>query len=124
MSTYPIVGAFYRPPAKALLEVLPIGTQLMLMAEPDNAYDPNAIAVWLNTTDIPEASFAKLEELLPNYGTDVDTVKASEAHHVGYIPKEMAKSLRDNEVVKVETIVIASFSLSSSGAPRVRLSDT
>ena len=45
MNTFPIVGAYYHPPAKALIDALAVDTPLLLIAEPDNAYDPNAIAV-------------------------------------------------------------------------------
>ena len=34
--TLPIVGAFYRPPAEAILKVLPVGAKLSLFAEPEN----------------------------------------------------------------------------------------
>lgn len=124
MSTYPLVGAFYRPPAKALIDVLPIGTPLTLIAEPENQYDPNAVAVWLYSRDIPEgAAHDKLSETLPAFGTDLDTVLSQEAWHLGYIAKEMAKQLRENDVVPIDSPIEGSFSLSSGGAPRVRLTD-
>lgn len=41
----PLVGAFHRPPAKTVLEVLPIGTTLLLVPEPENPYDAGAIRV-------------------------------------------------------------------------------
>ena len=43
----PLVGAHFRPPAKALIQSLPVGQVLRLSREPDNQYDTNAIQVWL-----------------------------------------------------------------------------
>lgn len=124
MSTYPLVGAFYRPPAKALIDVLPIGTPLTLIAEPENAYDPFAVAVWLYSRDIPEGNaHEKLRETLPPFGTDLETVLSQEVHHLGYIAKELARKLREEDTVPVDSPVEGTFSLSSGGAPRVRLTD-
>lgn len=124
MSTYPIVGAFYRPPAKALIDVLPIGTPLSLIAEPENAFDPFAVAVWLYSRDIPSGPAQEtLRGTLPAFGIDLETVLAQDAWHLGYVPKEMAKALRESDTVPVDQPIEGSFSLSSGGAPRVRLSD-
>lgn len=123
MSTFPIVGMFYHPPAKALVEVLPIGTPLTLIAEPDNAHDGNAVAVWLYSKDIPESSKEKLSELLLPYGLQIEDVLLEEMWHLGYVPREMAKQLREDDTVPVDNPVDGSFSLSSGGAPRVRLSN-
>lgn len=117
-NTLPIVGAFYRPPAKALIDALPIGTRLQLIAEPDNAFDPNAIAVWLEVKDIPESVHSTLEESLPAFGHSLDTLKAQDAWHLGYLRKEKAKELKDNgfpSAVPVE----GSFRTSASGSPMV-----
>jgi hypothetical protein len=117
-NTLPIVGAFHHPPAKALIEALPIGTPLTLIAEPDNAFDVNAIMVWLKSTDIPEAAYPMLEESLPAFGHSLDTVTNQESWHIGYIPKEMAAKLRAQGVA--EQPLEVSFSTSTNGAPRVR----
>lgn len=42
-----MVGMFHRPPAKDVLNSLPVGTKLWLQREPDNAYDENAVKVLL-----------------------------------------------------------------------------
>jgi hypothetical protein len=117
--TFPIVGAFYRPPAQALLAVLPIGTPLTLIAEPDNPYDPNAIAVWLKSKDIPISAHSSLENTLPPFGFDLDQICAQENWHVGYIPKEMAAALRANGIVEPENEVEVSFAVAANGSPRV-----
>ena len=44
----PIVGMFHHPPAIALGRLLPLNANLWLRAEPENAYDSNAIAVDLD----------------------------------------------------------------------------
>lgn len=43
----PVVGMYHRPPALQVILELPIGTKLLLMREPTNQYDPNAIKVFL-----------------------------------------------------------------------------
>jgi hypothetical protein len=116
-NTLPIVGAFYRPPAKALIEALSIGTPLELIAEPDNQYDPNAIAVYLRTVDIPPNAYDKLEEILPPYGYSLEQVMNEEIFHLGYIPKEFAAKLAPGFGTEPMEVT---FSLSSNGAPRVR----
>lgn len=45
--TAPIVGMHFRPPAKDVINLLPGGCRLILMREPDNPYDVNAIKVLL-----------------------------------------------------------------------------
>jgi len=119
-NTLPIVGAFYRPPAKALLDALPIGTPLYLLAEPDNQYDPNAVAVYLRSSDIPPQSQDKLMETLPPFGFDLETILLQDSWHLGYIPKEMAKVLRETGQILDEAPIDVSFSTSASGAPRIR----
>ena len=122
-NTFPIVGAFYRPPAKALIEALAVGTPLMLLAEPENEFDKNAVAVWLKSSDIPEASKEKLEESLPPFGFDMEKITAQDSWHLGYIPKEMAAMLRSSGAVGTEEPVNVTFSTSTTGAPRVRFEE-
>jgi hypothetical protein len=112
---------FYRPPAKALLDVLPVGAPLMLLAEPTNENDPNAIAVWLDAEAIPEAAYEKLSDLLIAYGFDLENVLAQKSWHVGYIPRDLAAALRAEGTVPSDEPVNVTFSVSPSGAPRVRL---
>jgi hypothetical protein len=121
MSTYPIVGAFYRPPAKAIMDVLPIGTKLTLLAEPDNNFDPNAIAVWLSSEDIPKVCYDRLEETLPDHGVTLESLLMTPDWHLGYIPRDLAATLKANGTVTDNSPVTGSFSLSPNGSPRVRL---
>ena len=119
-NTLPIVGAYFRPPAKVLIEVLSIGTPLELIAEPDNIYDPNAIAVWLNSSHIPPEAYSRLEELLPPFGYSLEDVMNEEYWHLGYVPKELAKRLRETQAIDTSEPMAVTISLSSNGAPRVR----
>jgi hypothetical protein len=119
-STMPIVGARFRPPAQGLIAALAVGTKLTLWAEPDNAYDPNAVAVWLNSVDIPLRAHAALEEGLPSYGSSLDTVLSTEKWHLGYIPKELALLLKANGVIENEVPYEVEFSVATTGSPRVR----
>jgi hypothetical protein len=119
-TSFPIVGAHYRPPAKTLLGVLSLGTKLTLMAEPENQYDPNAVAVWLNATDIKREAYDLLEEELPAFGFDLAQIIDLENWHLGYIPKAMAAKLREVGAVTPDNPVEVTFSLSPTGEPRVR----
>jgi hypothetical protein len=104
ITVLPIVGAFYRAPAAAILRVLPVGTTLTLLAEPDNPYDANAIAVYLKTEDIPQASLEVIELALPDCGLDLPSFVAQEFWHLGYIPKEKAKLIRENNLIGSEPL--------------------
>ena len=90
--TTQLVGAHFRPPAKALLAVLPAGHPLFLRPEPTNEYDSNAVQVVLLTTSL--ASFLEEEffqdqlagELL-GQGFDIETVLEAPEWHLGYLPR-------------------------------------
>ena len=122
-NTLPIVGMFYRPPAKVLIENLAIGTPLFLLAEPDNQFDPNAVAVYLESHNIPEAAHASLEEALPAFGFSLDAVLGQDQWHLGYIPKDFAAQLRQTETVIPNLPVDVTFSTSANGSPRVRFTE-
>jgi hypothetical protein len=83
--TLPLVGSHFRPPAKALLQVLPSGTELILRAEPGNPYDPNAVQVLLPTANIPEDVEQELEIHALGHGYDLPQIKAQDEWHVGYV---------------------------------------
>jgi len=90
----PIVGAHYRPPAKAILAALPGGTPMLLRPEPSNPYDSNAIMVLLDPRHIPEDCKEELAARCEGYGTDLSDVLAQNHIHVGYIPATNALSIR------------------------------
>lgn len=97
-----LVGAHFRPPAKLILECLPSGTPLQLVAEPDNAYDEFAVQVSVNLGHVPDSQHSRLAQELPKYGWDLDEFKTraetGECIHLGYLAagnnkvfKEMAE---------------------------------
>lgn len=114
--TYPIVGAFYRPPAQAILKVLPVGTKLTLIPEPENEFDSNAIAIYLNSSQLSSLSdSAKMllaTEAL-NSGILLEEVLAKPEHHLGYIPRAIAAKL------KLSSELSAKFTTSLDGKPAV-----
>lgn len=122
--TYVIKGAYFRPPAKALLDSLPVGASLTLMHEPGGPDvghdDPTAIAVWLASATLGEASRERLRTSLGEFGSSLEDVLDQEWHHCGYIPKEMAAQLMANGFPEAPAEVPAEFSVSARGAPMVR----
>lgn len=65
-----LVGAHFRPPAKLILECLPSGAPLSLIAEPDNPYDSNAVQVNVQLSEVAESQYPRLESELPSMGWD------------------------------------------------------
>lgn len=88
-----IVGAHFRPPAKAILAALPLGSELELRPEPTNQFDPNAIAVWVHTAKIPHTVRDDLDLRTKGFGYSADEIFAQSEFHLGYIPKEEAKRI-------------------------------
>jgi len=86
----PLVGAHFRPPAKALLAALPADHPLILSPEPTNPYDPNAIAVFLSSKTVNQDILSELSDTLPPMGCDVETFLSQPLWHVGYMAKEHA----------------------------------
>lgn len=119
----PIVGMFFGPqhgsPSPALVNALAVGTPLWLIAEPDNPADTNAIAVYVKSADLPEASYASLEESLPPFGFSLEQILAQEEWHCGYIPKNFAAQLREQEIVQISIPVEVHFGTNPKGDPRV-----
>lgn len=114
--TYPIVGAYYRPPAQAILKVLPIGSKLTLVPEPENEFDSNAIAIWLDTAQLSSLSDAAkllLESEALNSGILLKEILAKPEHHLGFIPKAIAAKLKLNDSLS------AKFTTSLDGKPAV-----
>lgn len=111
--TTPIVGAHFRPPAKQVLSVLPVGTPLILTPEPDNPYDSGAIRVSFAMTQYPISRWGLLTEALSGTGHDPHALMASEKTEgplqLGYIPKSGAKTcLGGPGNVEVATAIVAS----------------
>lgn len=86
--TLPIVGAHFRPPAKQLLAAIAGGTDLALIPEPENPYDPNAVRVVLCGESITVDDETLMDQLAGT-GYDIDDIRSG-VFHVGYIPKTEA----------------------------------
>ena len=86
----PIVGAHFRPPAKALLSILPTGTALLARPEPENEHDPNAIMVVLLTSSIPHSHAPAIATAVAGYGFSSDDIFEAAEWHVGYIPAKIS----------------------------------
>lgn len=110
-----IVGAFYRPPAKAILEALPAGAPLILRAEPDNPFDSNAVQVLSRSASWGESAREKLKEALPLFGHDLDETLSQPEWHLGYIPKGDAAALHG----MVQCDVTGELRFSAAGQPQV-----
>lgn len=117
MPTLPIVGSYYRPPAKAILEVLAQGTMLELCPEPDNPTDPNAIQVWVSSASIPEGPAQdKLASSAPLWGFELSEILAQEKWHLGYVPRTAASELAPTLAGKC---IVATLSFASNGLAQV-----
>lgn len=89
-----LVGAYFRPPAKLILSVLPAGTPLILQPEPENPYDAAALRVLVLTSSIPEASYPQLDEELLNFGSTLLDLLSQSEIWLGYIASTGGKPLR------------------------------
>lgn len=110
----PIVGGRHHPPSLALLNVMPVGQPLEVVPEPDNQFDPNAIAVWLDGREllIPFPPNDDIESRFQGFGFSSETI-FSEYWKLGFIPKEKAKDIILNGPV------LGKFCVGSNGGPRV-----
>ena len=88
---FPIVGAHFRPPAKALLGVLPSGFKgLRLRAEPSNPFDSNAVQVLLCSDELPHELAPRISDACLPFGFDSAAIYEQAEWHLGYIPKGIA----------------------------------
>lgn len=139
--TTQLVGAHFRPPAKALLACLPAGHPLLLRPEPTNEYDDNAVQVLLMRDSLEsllaDVDFsAELENQLAGQGFDLATIREADEWHLGYLPRAakgnlaleewnvgvqkaiheaLATSIADNR----DETVDAQLSFDSTGKPAV-----
>lgn len=94
-SPAPIVGMHFRPPAKLILEYLPSGTPLMLVREPDNPYDENAVKVMLLPEHLP--SDADFQESLASFGHDYEVLCSGPPIHLAYIARTRAEEFHEQD---------------------------
>lgn len=91
--TAPLVGMHYRPPAKAIVEHLPAGAELLLEPEPTNEFDPNAVKVLADPALVPASVHPRFAAALEGYGYTLSETLAAGFTHVGYIARTSAESL-------------------------------
>jgi len=89
----PVVGMHFRPPAKAILQVLPSDFPLGIEMEPDNEFDPNAIKVMVKSEDIPKDAYHDLNTLAQGYGFTTEQILEQPAWHLGYVKATHAAEL-------------------------------
>lgn len=105
---YAIVGARFRPPAQDILNILPIGTPLTLVRQPENPYDARACAVMYDWSTDPA-----IVEPWPDLPCPL---------HLGFIPaKENAEISNKMDVLDQPLQGTLTFSL--AGGPMIEISD-
>jgi hypothetical protein len=78
---YSIVGEKFHPGAAELLKTMTGGEELLLVREPDNKYDKNAIAVYFGGRKIgyiPKANNITLSKFIDDNGAPVSTLLAQD----------------------------------------------
>lgn len=88
--TIALVGAHFRPPAKAIIASLPAGAELRLEAEPDNPYDSKALQVWVHARQCEREA---LSEALQGTGFEPEDVLAGE-WQLGFLPDSDGKACK------------------------------
>lgn len=132
--TTSLVGAHFRPPAKALLACLPSAHPLWLRPEPSNEYDENAIQVLLLSAELPtdEAFWDEATIHLTGAGFDKETILGEPEWHLGFLPKaakntpfdletNIAHQLAVGAACGPEGQVSATLSFDSAGKPMVQI---
>ena len=100
--TTKIAGAWHRPPAKQILASIPKGIYLQLQPEFTNQFDPQAVKVLLDPSEIPpdfdELIDAGLEQVpqekLPDGLESMDVIRANKTMlFLGYLARTGGKPL-------------------------------
>lgn len=90
----PLVGTYFRPPAKQVVAHLPRGASLLLWPEPTNPYDPKAIQVLVSLRDtLPILQYEALDEAMEGTGFSLpDLLENPEMFQLGYLARSGAKT--------------------------------
>lgn len=92
----PLMGARFRPPAETIVSLLSPGTALLAWREPDNAHDPNAIAIGIAKSSLsPDVLSAAEEDLRERYPDQPPEDFLPEILHLGYVAREIAATWRE-----------------------------
>lgn len=89
--TSTLVGAHFRPPAKAVIAHLPANAHLELTPEPENPHDEFAIQVIVSPEEVPEDEYEALRADLAASGFDLDELLEGPAVQLGYIGSKPGK---------------------------------
>jgi hypothetical protein len=119
----------FRPPAKAILGVLPANCPLLVVPEPDNAYDANALQVFVPSAAIPQSQHSELDSAASLYGTSLAEILAQERWHLGYVKATEALHLQPRicaallagQTIDATASYPATLSFDSAGKPLVAL---
>lgn len=111
-----IAGAYFRPPAKQILAVLPAGAELWLEAEPENPYDCFAMKVMCRPQEIiPESQLDLLAQSLEGTGSDIEEVMNATGLQLGFLAAQGNKNLGSY----ASNVAIAEFMGKSQGEVRL-----
>lgn len=98
----PLVGAHFRPPAKAIIQSLPAAYPLELRPEPSNPYDANAVAVWFDASHLSDDAMEELRHTLPGQGSDIDDLIEQRFWQLGYLAKDHAAVHQERVALTIE----------------------
>lgn len=120
MNQYAIVGAKFRPPAQGLLDSLASGTRLFARREASNAYDANAIQVWVRSADLTHDD-QLLDEKLAGYGHSAHSVHNEREWHLGYVPRADAQVLAAKWDASGISEREGELTFGATGVPRIQI---
>lgn len=114
-----IMGANFRPPAKAIIESLRAGVELQLVREPTNEYDTNAVQIWTKPQSVHQEDRAGLEVALSGYGKSLEDFDEAPEWWLGYVAKAVAASV--SPMLKDGASLKATLSFSGAGKAQVEI---
>lgn len=89
-----ITGGFAKVPGGAVQQVLAKGTELQIVPEPTNPYDPHALQVWVSVEEIPQSQMQELADRLEGTGWDMAAVMEAERIQLGFVASSSGKPLQ------------------------------
>ena len=88
-----LVGQHFSPPAKLLLQCVRGGASITIHPEPDNPYDPNALKVFIATSEIDYEALRDKEEELAGMGLGLEDITNQAEWPLGHIAAGEGKPL-------------------------------
>jgi hypothetical protein len=120
ITSAPLVGSHFYPPAKQLLAALRAGTLLRLEREPQNAFDANAIGVWIELADIAYALDLDMEAMA-GYGFYQADFEARRSWQLGHVAAKTGEAAALAPLLDGGEEPVATLGFDMKGAPQVRL---